>query len=65
MPVLWRTLAKQLDLPFELGEAEVATLAAEQGDGIEAAAREARYAFLRQVAEIDGARYVGNRPHRR
>ena len=51
-------LAKRLNLPFELGEAHVATLAAGRGDGIEAAARDARYAFFRQVAEINGARYV-------
>jgi tRNA(Ile)-lysidine synthase len=51
-------LAKRLSLPLELGEADVATLAADRGDGIEAAARDARYAFLRQVAEFKGARYV-------
>jgi tRNA(Ile)-lysidine synthase len=51
-------LAKRLNLPFELDEADVATLAADRGDGIEAAARDARYAFLRQVAEFNGARYV-------
>jgi tRNA(Ile)-lysidine synthase len=51
-------LAKRLELPFEGGTAAVAELAARQGDGIEAAAREARHSFLRQTAEKLGARYV-------
>jgi tRNA(Ile)-lysidine synthase len=51
-------LAKKLVLPFELGEGEVTKLAAEQGDGIEAAARESRYSFLQEVAHRRGARYL-------
>lgn len=51
-------LARQLSLPFEQGQADVGRLATLQGDGVEAAAREARYAFLRQTAEQQGARYV-------
>ncbi len=51
-------LAKRLELPFEGGNAAVAELAARQGDGVEVAAREARYSFLRQTAEKFGARYV-------
>jgi tRNA(Ile)-lysidine synthase len=51
-------LAKQLDLPLEQGDAAVAELATRQGDGIEAAAREARYNFFQQAAHKHGARYV-------
>src|SRR5690606_10185195 len=51
-----RSLAARLQLPFELGGAEVA--AADRRDGLEAAAREARYDFLRTTAERCGARYV-------
>ncbi len=52
------SLARQLELPFEHGKANVAALANEHGDGIEAAARDARYAFLRGAAERNGARYL-------
>ncbi len=51
-------LAKRLDLMVAVGEADVARLASEQGDGIEAAARQSRYTFLQQTAEQQGARYV-------
>ncbi len=51
-------LAKQLELPFEGGNAAVAELAARQRDGMEAAAREGRHNYLRQTAEKLGARYV-------
>jgi tRNA(Ile)-lysidine synthase len=51
-------LAQQLSLPFELGQSDVGRLAALQGDGVEAAAREARYTFLQRAAEQHGARYV-------
>ena len=51
-------LSSQLKLPFYQGEADVARLAAFQGDGVEAAARAARYGFLQQTAERLGARYV-------
>jgi tRNA(Ile)-lysidine synthase len=53
-----RSLAAQLELPFELDAADVAAAATKHGDGIEAAARAARYRFLRQTAERLGARYV-------
>jgi tRNA(Ile)-lysidine synthase len=53
-----RDLAGRLELPFELGEADVAQLAAMRGDGVEAAAREARYEFFQRVAQHHGARYV-------
>jgi tRNA(Ile)-lysidine synthase len=51
-------LARRLELPFELGEADVAALAQEQGDGLEAAARKARYAFLEQAADRHRANFV-------
>jgi tRNA(Ile)-lysidine synthase len=51
-------LARRLDLPFELGTADVAALADEQGDGIEAAARHARYQFLEYVADKHRAHFV-------
>src|SRR5262245_6815384 len=44
-------LAAELDLAFELGEASAGRLAIAAGDGIEAAARDARYAFLTAAAE--------------
>lgn len=50
-------LAASLDLACEPGEAEPGALDA-GGDGIEAAAREVRYEFLRTTAERLGARYV-------
>ncbi|HEY2881911.1 MAG TPA: tRNA lysidine(34) synthetase TilS [Pirellulales bacterium] len=53
-----RQLAAECNLPFELGQADVATLAEKSGDGIESAARAARYAFLEKVALRVGARYV-------
>lgn len=51
-------LAGRLELPFELGQADVAALAEQQGDGIEAAARGARYAFLEQVADRHRANFI-------
>jgi tRNA(Ile)-lysidine synthase len=51
-----RQLAGQLGLPCEAARAEPASL--DLGDGLEAAAREARYRFLQVTAERLGARYV-------
>jgi tRNA(Ile)-lysidine synthase len=51
-------LASRLGLPFDLGKADVAALADEQGDGLEAAARKSRYEFLEQVADRRGAHFV-------
>ncbi len=51
-----QALAERLDLPLELGEAKVGQLAG--ANGIEAAARDCRYAFLQVAAEKLGARYV-------
>jgi tRNA(Ile)-lysidine synthase len=53
-----RTLCQRLNVPLEIGKADVPELAAQAGDGIEAAARNARYDFLRQTAEGLGARFV-------
>jgi tRNA(Ile)-lysidine synthase len=53
-----RILAEKLELAFELGSADVAALASLGGDGIESAAREARYSFLLQSAQKHGARYI-------
>lgn len=51
-------LAEDLGLACELGRVDLPALAQQAGDGLEAAAREARYAFLEQVAERHSARYV-------
>ncbi len=51
-------LAARLQLPFELGDGAVAATAELQGDGLEAAARSERYAFLQAAAERSGARFV-------
>ncbi|MBL9125203.1 MAG: tRNA lysidine(34) synthetase TilS [Planctomycetaceae bacterium] len=50
-------LARRMGLPVELGAGEPAAVAAGK-DGIEAAARAERYAFLQGAAERAGARYV-------
>ncbi len=51
-------LARQCGLPCEVGRGSRSELTTDGGDGLEAAAREARYAFLRQTAARRGARYV-------
>ncbi len=51
-------LAQQLGLPFEKGEATAEQLAHPTTDGVEAAVRQWRYAFLQSTAEKVGARYV-------
>jgi len=51
-------LCRRLDIPCELGRASPGQLAADSGDGLEAAARSARYAFLQETAARLGARYV-------
>lgn len=51
-----RQLAQELDLPFEVGSCESGLNLT--GDGLEAAARAARYAFLTDAAHRFGARYV-------
>jgi len=56
---VWLTeLCRSLDVSLEIGRRDVTALAAEQGDGLEAAARAARYGFLRDTAERLGARLV-------
>jgi tRNA(Ile)-lysidine synthase len=51
-------LCEQLGIQLEVGRADVAPIAEQQGDGWEAAARAARYDFLRHMAEHLGARFV-------
>jgi tRNA(Ile)-lysidine synthase len=51
-------LAAELGLAVELGSGDVRADAAVQGDGLEAAARDARYQFLTRTAERLGARYL-------
>jgi tRNA(Ile)-lysidine synthase len=51
-------LCRRLGLPCEVGHARVDELADREGDGLEAAARKARYDFLHQSATRLGARYV-------
>jgi len=53
-----RDLAQALGLAYIESRADVAALAASTGDGIEAAARAARYAWLANAAREIGARYV-------
>lgn len=45
-----QSLAKELDIPFELGHADVYSYMKETGKSLELAAREVRYVFLRDVA---------------
>jgi tRNA(Ile)-lysidine synthase len=53
-----KILCHRLGVPLEIGKADVAAVASEQGDGLEAAARTARYEFLQQTAERLGARFL-------
>src|SRR4051812_1068067 len=53
-----RLLCDRLKLKLEVEKRDISEVAAEQGDGWEAAARSARYAFLQAVAERSGARFV-------
>ena len=53
-----RAECRRLGVPLEVERADVTTLAAKQGDGLEAAARTARYATLTSAAERLGARFV-------
>lgn len=49
---LVRTMCKQYGVPLDLRRVEVKALAQERGVSIEVAAREARYAFFDELAEI-------------
>jgi tRNA(Ile)-lysidine synthase len=51
-------LCRRLGVTCEVGRIAVERLAAESGDGVEAAARTARYRFLEQAAGRLGARFV-------
>jgi len=53
-----RDLCEGLSIRCETARAAVDRLAANRGDGLEEAAREARYVFLRETAERLGTRYV-------
>jgi tRNA(Ile)-lysidine synthase len=53
-----RVVCKRLEIPLEIGNADVATIAERQGNGLEAAARTARYDFLQVAAERLGTRFV-------
>ena len=52
-----RRLCAALKLPLEVGQSESQPLAS-AGDGLEAAARDARYQFLAETADRLGARFV-------
>lgn len=53
-----QSLAVQWELPITTGRTDVRQLASEKGIGIEAAAREARYAFLASTARQVGAAHI-------
>ena len=53
-----RELCSRLGVAIEVAKADVAAVAAADGDGWEAAARKARYALLCEAAERQGARFV-------
>jgi tRNA(Ile)-lysidine synthase len=56
---IWlKSLCQSLNVPIEVGAADIASLVERDGDGWETAARRARYEFLRQTAEQFGARFV-------
>jgi tRNA(Ile)-lysidine synthase len=50
--------AARLGLPGRLGTADVTVLSRSTGEGVEAAARRARYAFLREVARAEAAERI-------
>jgi tRNA(Ile)-lysidine synthase len=51
-------LCNKLEIPWQALQGDVAARAATEGDGIEAAARQERYALLTKTAEARGARYL-------
>ena len=53
-----RSLCERLRLALDVEKMEISAIAAQQGDGWEAAARSVRYEFLQTVAERAGARFV-------
>jgi len=59
-----RTWCEKEKIPFFAGRADVPALAKKEGRTLEEAAREARYAFLRQAAEAAGACRIAVAHHR-
>jgi tRNA(Ile)-lysidine synthase len=53
-----RSLCDRLKLKLDVEKMDISTIAAEKGDGWEAAARSARYMFFQALAEQSGARFV-------
>lgn len=53
-----RALAERLGFPFHAERVEVAKVARERGENLEAVAREVRYAFLHRVAKRVGAKAI-------
>ena len=53
-----KALCQRWNVPLELGKADVVEMAAQHGNGLETAARNARYDFLQRSAERLGARFV-------
>lgn len=51
-------LCERLHVPLHVGHSDISALAAVEGDGLEAAARSARYDYLLRTAERIGARSV-------
>jgi tRNA(Ile)-lysidine synthase len=52
------SLCRRFDVPLTIGRADATAIATASGEGREAAARDARYQFLRETAERTGARFV-------
>jgi tRNA(Ile)-lysidine synthase len=57
-------LGKQLNVPVEILRADVASRANQDGDGLEAAARDERYRLLTDICHRWGARYLTTAHHR-
>lgn len=53
-----RSLCERMNIMLDAERMDVSAIATEQGDGWEAAARSARYGFLRAAAERIGGRFV-------
>ncbi|MCJ8015061.1 tRNA lysidine(34) synthetase TilS [Paenibacillus sp. KQZ6P-2] len=60
---LVRSLAQQLNLPFEMVRIDVPSYMKESGKGFEEAARDKRYAFLHETAQRHGAASIALAHH--